>query len=219
MRLSPATTRKTRPRRSGPALRRAVSALPALLAAACVLAAAGCTTLAPHRPDPTARAWETARAAMRGGSFARAERGFAELAESRPERPEGRESLFLLGVLYLDPRNPAWDPERAESHLGRYLRLDGPQDHRPEALALFALTRRLVESPESDREGEDQRPPQQVPVEDVGADVGRSADAGPAADGAAEENGRLQRQLAEKDREIARLREELERIRRTLSPP
>ena len=146
---------------------------------------------------------------MRGGSFARAEEGFVALAGRHPERPEGRESLFLLGVLYLDPRNPAWDPERAEAHLGSYLHLDGPQERRPEALALFALARRLVEPPES----EDGGPPRQVPVEDVGADTGASVDA------AAADNGRLERQLAEKDREIARLREELERIRRTLSPP
>jgi len=179
--------------------RRAVSALPALLAAAC-LAAAGCTTAGPGRADRTALAWQASREAMRGGSFASAEESFRELAAEHPERPEGRESLFLLGVLYLDPRNPAWDAGRAEDYLGRYLHLAGPQDHRPEALALFALARRLVEPAESDG--------------DAGAS--RIALEGTTA---AAENGRLQKQLAEKDREIARLREELERIRRTLSPP
>jgi len=187
--------------RHEPARRRAVSALAALLAAACLLAATACTTIGPRKPDRTALAWEAAREAMRGGSFARAEEAFLELIAGHPERPEGRESLYLLGVLYLDPRNPAWDAQRAEDHLGRYLRLQGPQDHRAEALALFALARRLVEPPAS----ADAAPPeQQVAIQGTAAEA---------------ENGRLEKQLAEKDREIARLREELERIRRTLSPP
>lgn len=190
------------PRRAVPFARphRVVSALPALLAAIWLVSAAGCTTAGPREPDRTALAWEAARETMQGGSFASAETAFLELVASHPERPEGREALYLLGVLHLDPRNPAWDAGRAEEYLRTYLHLPGPQQNRAEALALFALARRLVEASTGDAA---------PPVEGVAIEGGN----------AAAENGRLAKEIAEKDREIARLQEELERIRRALSPP
>jgi hypothetical protein len=169
--------------------------------------APGCAHV-PVEERPASRI-EAAREALHGGQFASADSMLSALAAAEPETAQGHQALFLLGVLHLDPRNPAWSPAEAEIVLARYLEFPFGE-HRPEAVALYALARRLAAP---------------MPrVARVPAGEGRSGGAAPpaAAGGGAgegDESERLRREIADRDRELAKLREELERIRRRLSPP
>jgi hypothetical protein len=169
----------------------------ALLVTLLAAGLAGCQ----HLPEPLqparAERLEEARAAMHGGSFARADRILSSLASDHAGRREGREALFLLGVLHLDPRNPGWDPAEAAKVLDVYLD-SRAGERRPEAVALFALARRLGEPPAA-------------AVLETGGEEAAIADG--------DDVEALRDRLADCEGEIARLREELERIRRTLSPP
>ncbi|MBA2571654.1 MAG: hypothetical protein H0V06_01315, partial [Gemmatimonadetes bacterium] len=57
--------------------------------------------------------WRNAHTAFAQERFADAERGFRRVAAEFPERREGREALFYLGSLQMDPRNPKWEPDSA----------------------------------------------------------------------------------------------------------
>jgi hypothetical protein len=94
------------------------------LAVAVVLSACG---VLPHRnaPQPSgSRRWEQAQTAFHADSFRVSAARFQALADSFPRTVEGHESRFFLGVLYLDPRNPGFDPRAADDQLGRYLSPD-----------------------------------------------------------------------------------------------
>lgn len=164
--------------------------------------AAGCAHVAvEERPESRV---DAAREALHGGQFASADSMLSALAAAEPETAQGHQALFLLGVLHLDPRNPAWSPAEAEIVLARYLEFPFGE-HRPEAVALYALARRLAApTPWVAR----------IPAGEGGSGAVPSTTAG---DG--DENERLRREIADRDRELAKLREELERIRRRLSPP
>lgn len=183
---------------------------PRRLALACLLAlggllplAHGCATATvetrpPGRPEAPSRL-EAAREALHGGQFASADGALSALVADGPETAEGHQALFLLGVLHLDPRNPAWSPAEAEVVLSRYLEFPFGE-HRPEAVSLYALARQLAA-------------PFPYPLVARGDD----GEAAPAA-GEAAESERLRGEIARRDRELARLRDELERIRRRLAP-
>jgi hypothetical protein len=186
-----------------PVPRRLAPALACLLALGCLLPVThGCApatveTRPPGRPEAASRL-EAAREALHGGQFASADGVLSALAAGGPETAEGHQALFLLGVLHLDPRNPAWSPAEAEVVLARYLEFPFGE-HRPEAVALYALARRLA------------APFPYPPV--ARGDGGEAAPAGEAS-----ESERLRGEIAQRDRELARLRDELERIRRRLAP-
>src|SRR5690606_3418697 len=129
--------------------------------------------------------------------------------EAYPDTNEGRESLFYLGALNLDPRNPEWDPVPAEAHLQRYLATDslnGPIHRRPEGETLFQLARQL-NIPMEERISGLQVEPQVRTV------VIRAEEA----QGAAQDNQRLRRELTASQDSVRTLREELDRIRKTLT--
>ncbi|HEX2163462.1 MAG TPA: hypothetical protein VHM02_05895, partial [Thermoanaerobaculia bacterium] len=105
-----------------------------------LLATVGCAH-APAVEAPPRSRLDAAREALHGGAFATADQILSELAADAPLSADGHEALFLLGLLHLDPRNPAWSPAEAEIVLARYLEVPfGAQ--RPEAVSLFALARR-----------------------------------------------------------------------------
>lgn len=177
-----------------------------LLPAAIVLLlafGAGCRTTPPEA-RPASRL-EAAREALHGGEFASADQALSALAAEKAGTSEGHEALFLLGLLHLDPRNPSWSPREAEAVLARYLEFPFGE-HRPEGVALYALARRLAQPQLSWGGGG-------APS----AAGGDGAAAGGTADGGEVE--RLRGEVAARDRELAKLREELERIRRRLTPP
>ncbi|CAN5841339.1 hypothetical protein BH23GEM6_BH23GEM6_09610 [soil metagenome] len=170
--------------------------------------------------DRTA-SWIEAHNAFSNEDFARASALFSELAERHPNTLEGRESLFYLGTMRLDPRNPHWDPQPAEAALARYLASDtmqvGAAQRRPEGQTLLQLAQQLNMAPRDrvpglqpevvTREVEVQV---QVPRVVVTAQESRALSA---------EVERLRGQVAERDATIRQQREELERIRRTLARP
>jgi hypothetical protein len=177
------------------------------LALVCLLSLAlGCAHAAAVVEERPARRIDVAREALHGGQFASADHLLTELAADEPETAEGHQALFLLGVLLLDPRNPAWSPAEAEIVLARYLEFPFGE-HRPEAVALYTLARRLAQ-------------PFPLLGRASGGDEGTAS--GPpeaAAGGEGDEADRLRREIADRDRELAKLRDEIERIRRRLTPP
>lgn len=184
---------------------------PLPLALCWLLLAAGCSTVAVEQ-RPAGRL-EAARQALHGGEFATADQVLSMLAAEEPDSADGHEALFLLGLLHLDPRNPAWSPAEAEVVLARYLEFPFGE-RRPEGVALYALARRLA------------RPQIAAAARSVPLSADGLAPAGDSAEGtagaAAGEAGEIERlrgEVAARDRELAKLRDELERIRRRLAPP
>ena len=172
--------------------------------------------------------WRQAHTAFARERFTEAEQGFRRLAAEFPESYEGKEAPFYIGSLRMDPRNPNWAPDSAAVALKRYLAQDSGDIRkplpRPEAVVLLELASQL-NLPASERV------PQLQPTERVVVRQGRTPAppprVAPASDGQAlgNEIERLRRQLeernqavADRDSEIRRLRDELERIRKTLVP-
>lgn len=170
--------------------------------------------------------WRNAHTAFAQERFADAERGFRRVAAEFPERREGREAFFYLGSLQMDPRNPKWQPDSAAVSLRRYLDRDSvaaPRTlRRPEALVLLEIANQLNLPPE-------ERVPELQPRVVTRTTPGRAQPAAPprvvSATESAAEIERLRRQINERDKliadreaEIRRQRDELERIRKTLVP-
>jgi hypothetical protein len=187
-----------------------------LLCLVVLLAAqAGCATLgfggtSRERSD----LWLTAHSALNAADFVVAEAAFQSLANLHGETQEGRESLFYLGSIKLDPRNPTWSSGPAEVRLGEYLALagtDGPQIMRyAEAQTLYEIARQLNLPAESRVAG--LQPEERVVTVQERVVV-------PAAESRelSEQVGQLRQQIAERDARIREQQEELERIRRTLT--
>ena len=157
--------------------------------------------------------WDAAHHALAAAEFVHADSLFSALVRDHEATQEGRESRFYLGTLYLDPRNPAWDPAPAEAHLRGYLAADSVPatrvHRRPEAQTLLELAQQLNLPAEDRVPG--LNPGTRVVVRDPV--VTRASDQRAIAAEAA----RLRAQVAERDGTIRELREELERIRRTLT--
>lgn len=152
--------------------------------------------------------WDEAHAYFATGDFSRADSVFTLMAERYPETNEGRESLFYLGTLQLDPRNPEWDPEAAQERLEQYMAADGEESRihrRPEGGTLLRLANQLNLPMEQRIEALQVKPQTRVVVR---AEV---------AEGATAEVERLRGELNTREAEIRQLREELDRIRRTLT--
>jgi hypothetical protein len=182
---------------------------------------AGCAHL---RPDPRVEAredaWREAHFAFYRGDYPRATAEFEALATAHPETGEGREALFFLAVLSLDPRNPAWNPQPAAERLRRYLQLldsvaPSRSFPRPEARTLLELADQL-NLPPQDRVAGLQADTRvvQVPTTRVERVVVPAAESR----ALAAEVERLRREMEARDTVIRRQREELERIRSTLAP-
>lgn len=156
--------------------------------------------------------WHLAHTALYTESFARADSLFSYLAVTYPDSDEGREALFYLGAIHLDPRNEEWNSERSETFLRHYLTQDtlGALIHRrPEAITMLELASQLNLPPDQRVAG--LQPGTRTVLERVVAPVSQQREL-------VEENERLRRMLAERDEQIRRQSEELERIRRTLTP-
>lgn len=166
--------------------------------------------------EERAELWAEAQAALAQSDFTQAETLFSGLAERYPGRIEGRESLFYMGAIRLDPRNPQWDPHLAEEHLAEYLAQSGPDRARiyryPEAQVLYEIARQLNLPPESRVAG-------LQPEERVVRVRERVVVPGAESRELAAEVERLQGQLRQREERIREQQEELERIRRTLTAP
>jgi hypothetical protein len=187
-----------------------------MLLAFLILPAAGCAHLGGLQADSRQRTalWVEAHEALEAEQFGRAEALFGNLARVHAGTLEGRESLFYLGVLRLDPRNPEWSSEPAERHLAEYLAFleaGGPRVHRyPEAFTLHEIARQLNLPPEFRVAG--LQPEERVVEERVVVPAEQSREL-------VAEATRLRQQVTEQDARIRQLQEELERIRRTLTAP
>jgi len=178
----------------------------------------GCMHLATRGGEPRDRVeiWTSAHEALEQGDFSGAEERFDHLARIHTGTLEGRESLFYLGAIPLDPRNPGWNSEIAEVRIERYLALrgeEGPRLYRyPEARTLLEIARQL-NLPIDERFPALQTAERIVEVQDrvlVPAQQSRAL---------VVEIEQLQSQIAERDVRIRQQQEELERIRRTLTRP
>jgi hypothetical protein len=186
-----------------------------------VLLACGCATLAPGSGDRAGREqlWREAHMALRAGNFGAADSAFSRLANEHPDTEEGREAVFFLGGMRLDPRNAGWNTRAAADHLRRYLAqsdsAEQPEIHRrPEAVTFLEIANQLNLPPEQ-RVAQFQ-PDTAVRTRTVPGPV-RVVPGEQAAELTAEVQ-RLRRELNERDETIRRQREELNRIRNTLAP-
>jgi hypothetical protein len=185
---------------------------PLSLALTWLLLAAGCSTVNGVFERPASRL-DMAREALHGGAFTTADQILSALAAEEPGTAEGHEALFLLGLLHLDPRNPAWSPAEAEVVLARYLEFPFGE-HRPEGVALYALARRLAK-PQIAATTARTVP---LPVDEPELPQQGTGSEATAAEGEVSEADRLRAEVAARDRELAKLRDEIERIRRRLTP-
>lgn len=191
-----------------------------IASALCLFSLAACAHTGVRRDDAQLRrqVWSDAHLALQAEQFARADSLFSRLTRDYPTTEAGRESHFYLGTLRLDPRNPGWDPETAETALDRYLSQDSTESaihRRPEGQTLQQIARQLNMDPEQRIEG---LQPETRTV------VRRVVVPGREAASLTSEVQRLRRQLAERqgqledrDATIRRQNEELERIRKTLT--
>jgi hypothetical protein len=177
----------------------------------------GCAVLhrGEDRPTPRLRLWNDAQTAFYADSFRVATNRFQALADSFPRTVEGREAHFFLGVMFLDPRNPAFDPRISDEQLGIYLSPD---------TALHVMPYRRTEAISMQRMAQEFRKPCEDRVAPLrcetrvverrgGREPARSVNGTSSA-----EVDRLQGIVADRDAQIQRLRDELERIRNTLVP-
>lgn len=175
----------------------------------------GCAHLGVRLPQTNDRLalWDEGHQALATAEFGRADSIFNALAEHYPESDAGRESLFYLGALRLDPRNPNWDPAPAERRLREYLALDSVEvntvHRRPEAEILVAVAHQLNLPPAERISGlQPETTVVKVPQRIVSYKQSE-AQAGQIAE--------LRDQVASRDAEIRKLQDELERIRKTLT--
>lgn len=175
-----------------------------------------CASLRAENTTESARLqlWRDAHEALGAVQFGRADTLFTRIVTDHGATETGRESLFYLGTIRLDPRNPSWSSERAEAALAQYLRADTSSaaviHRRPEAVTLFALAQQLNMPAEERVPGLQSEP--RVVVQRVVVPA-RQAGA------LATEVARLREQVAARDAQIRRQEEELDRIRKTLSAP
>jgi hypothetical protein len=169
------------------------------------------------------RLWREAHHAMGLDSFRIATAAFQRLANAHPNTMEGREALFFVATMYLDPANPAMDPAAAAQSLELYLARDTANGERrralrwPEAESLLALSRELT-IPCEQRQSPLRCDPVEI-VRRVTVPVPGPGEGGAQPAPADGDAARLRTQLAERDATIRQLREELRRIRETLAPP
>lgn len=167
-------------------------------------------------PSPSLVLWNQAHAALQAGQFERADSLFNRLTTDYAESREGREALFYRGVIALDPRNPRWNPKPAEADLEQYVASDtlpGGVQRLPEGETLLELARQL-NLPAAERVPGLKPETRTVVTPGPARVITRAGEA----QAAAAEADRLRARLAERDEEIRRLREELDRIRKTLTP-
>lgn len=172
----------------------------------------GCAHLrgGPSESWQRARLWDEAHGYFATGDFARADSMFGHIAATYPETNEGREAHFYRGAVALDPRNPRFDPAPAERHLQLYLRADsagGRIHRRPEGETLFQLAHQLALPMDQRIEALRGPEPRTTVV------VAPRETAAPPND----EAQRLRREIASRDETIRELRDELDRIRKTLT--
>lgn len=184
----------------------------------CILVAlSACATLGQgsDRERTRTQLWADAHDALQALQFGRADTLFTRLSREFADTETGRESLFFVGAIRVDPRNPGWDPARADTTLSAYLALESAAaaqiGRRPEAETLLEIARQLNLPPQ-------ERVPQLQPETRFVTRAPRVAPAGQVTALNAEV-ARLRDQVAARDATIRRQEEELERIRRTLAAP
>jgi hypothetical protein len=177
----------------------------------------GCALL--HRGEGTSsrqQLWNQAQAAFYADSFRLATVRFQAVADSFPKSVEGHEAHFYLGVIFLDPHNPSFDPRIADEQLNVYLAPGDPRHppyRRTEATAMQRMAQEFRKPCEEritalrcetrvvERRTTGTRDPQRAVNGTSSAEVER-----------------LQAAVADRDAQIQRLRDELDRIRNTLVP-
>ena len=186
----------------------------------CLFALSACAHLGRRDSDDELRLqiWRDAHSALQAAQFARADSLFTRLTRDFPDTEAGRESRFYLGTVRLDPRNPGWDPQAAETALNQYLTQDTAvaQIHRrPEGQTLQQIARQLNMDPEQRIEG--LQPETRTVVRRVVVPGREAASLTAEVQRLRRQAAERQAQLEERDAQIRRQNEELERIRKTLT--
>jgi hypothetical protein len=167
--------------------------------------------------NPRLDLWNRAQLAFYADSFRTATAAFQQLAASYPHTVEGREAHFYLGALALDPRNPTFDAKTADDQLAQYLAPDSAVQGVPFRRTEAVVMQRLAQ--EFEKPCEERITPLRCETRVVRTAGGGSREAPRNVNGTSSaEVDRLQAALADRDAQVQRLREELDRIRNTLVP-
>jgi len=182
-----------------------------LLVVAVALAAAGCATIKGRQPDRDER-FRTGLQALANGDYPRARTEFSWLAEHDANQRLGQSALLVLAALEMDPRNPQRRPEVGSDLAGQFLRLperDAWID--PVAQTLYLLGIELGMAEERAQQEAQERPGRELPKLPGPTVTARIKTVEQERDKLAKRVATLEEQLAQKDRE-------LERIRKTIKP-
>ncbi|HEX2189405.1 MAG TPA: hypothetical protein VHG51_10930 [Longimicrobiaceae bacterium] len=188
------------------------------LAVLLALAVTACATLAPGSRDRAGKElWNQAHLALRAENFRVADSAFNRLVTDFAGTEEGREAIFFMGEIRMDPRNPGWNSLRAADYLRRYLALADSsrrvEIHREAEARTFLELANQLNLPPDQRIGALQPGTERVqipgPVRIVPGEQAAELNA---------EVQRLRGELNARDETIRRQREELNRIRNTLAP-
>jgi TolA-binding protein len=119
----------------------------ALLLVVLALDGTGCATSVRRSMPVSAREWlvtlEAAQRAAAQGRYDDADRALSTYAQRYAGSPEAREAVYWRAVFQLDPANPGRNPASADAHLAEYLSDTAGVLHRTEALTLRRLASTL----------------------------------------------------------------------------
>lgn len=186
----------------------------------------GCSIL--HRPERVTPEQQLERGLMelRRGKYEPALEALTHLVAEHPDTRGGQRARVVLTAAHLDPRNPARDLDAGATRAAGLVLLTGiPDWQRPVSETLYLLSVELggqvdtaairLPGAEADAERARAGPLPALPGATVPA---RLAEGAREEDQLRERIAALEQQLADRGRELAKVREELERIRRTIRP-
>jgi hypothetical protein len=174
----------------------------------------GCATLREPFQDDGEERLEAALAALARGDYRTAHDGLSAVAQQFPNDDEGRQAVLALAALELDPRNPGRRIAMGADVAANYLRMaDNDAWTQPIAQTLYLLGLELgaaeerVEKAEREAERAAARLPA-LPGPTVSARI-RSVE---------QERDRLSRRVETLEKQLAEKDQELQRIKKTIRP-
>lgn len=183
----------------------------ALLVAAAACAVASCTTLKNHFVDPQSQ-FDIGVKAFASGDYATATTVLSALADKRPYERDGQRALLVLAAMQLDPRNAARRPEGGADLAARFLKTPEGDDWLDVVAQTMYLLGLELGSAEERADQADARTEQRALPKLPGPSVpARIKTLEQDRDRLAKRVSSLEDQLADKERE-------LQRIRKTIKP-
>lgn len=185
-----------------------------LLVATVAVVAVGCATLrSAVRPGENDR-FDAGMRALANGDYATAQTELQWVAQHYSDKDEGQRALLILAAVQMDPRNPTQNTDAGADNVASFLRLperDTWVDPVAQTLYLQAIELGTAEDRAEKAEEEAQKQQRELPKLPGPTVSARIKTVEQDRDRLAKRVSALEAQLADKDRE-------LERIRKTIKP-